>query len=214
MTETFAKSETAARNSLAHWLFNPFMFFAGMPALAAGLVIILISGILCWFSSTHFDGVLDVHTGMAAKWWIFPAEGLINWISLVVPLFFFGLIISKSAFRFIDVLGTQALARWPYLFTAVVMLPDVNRKVASYMISKLSQMQPTTSVNAVDIVIFAVAMLVTILMAVWMVMLMYRAYSISCNVKGAKAIITFIAALIGTEIISKFAIVWLLTNKV
>ena len=50
---------------------------------------------------------------------------------------------------------------------------------------------------------FAVAALVAILMIVWMVVLMYRAYSLSCNVSGGKAIGVFIAALILAEAISK-----------
>lgn len=204
--------ETSTRNRLTQWLFNPFMFVAGLPALSAGLAIILVSGFFCWLGGTHFDGVLDVHPGLATQWWIFPAEGLIDWILLTIPLFFFGLIISKSSFRLIDVFGTQALARWPYLITAVVMLPSANQKVGNYIITRMNQAPPIAAVNFADIFIFALAMLVTILMAVWMVVLMYRAYSVSCNVKGTKAIVTFIIALIGAEIISKFAIVWLLSN--
>jgi hypothetical protein len=112
----------------------------------------------------------------------------------------------------IDVFGTQAFARWPYLITAVVMLPGANLKVGNFIFAKLTQTTPVVAVNLADIFIFAVAMLLGILMAIWMVVLMYRAYSVSCNVKGPKAIVTFIIALIGAEIISKFAIVWLLSN--
>ncbi|MCX5634894.1 MAG: hypothetical protein NTW55_03505 [Planctomycetota bacterium] len=212
MSEIALNSTTTFQNRLTQWLFNPFMFVAGLPALSAGLAIILISGFFCWLGNTHFDGVIDCHIGLATQWWIFPAEGLINWILLAIPLFFFGLIISKSSFRLIDVFGTQALARGPYLITAVVMLPSANLKVGNFIFAKLTQTTPVVAVNLADIFIFAVAMLLGILMAVWMVVLMYRAYSISCNVKGPKAIVTFIIALIGTEIISKFAVVWLLSN--
>jgi len=214
MTEISLNSETSTRNRLSQWLFNPFMFVAGLPALSAGLAIILISGFFCWLGSTHFDGVLDVHTGLAAQWWIFPAEGLIDWILLAIPLFFFGLIISKSSFRLIDVFGTQALARWPYLITAVVMLPSANLKVGNFVFARLAQTTPVVAVNLADIFIFAVAMLLGILMAVWMVVLMYRAYSVSCNVKGTKAIATFIIALIGTEIISKVIILPLINRVI
>jgi len=212
MSEIALNSATTFQNRLTQWLFNPFMFVAGLPALSAGLAIILISGFFCWLGSTHFDGVLDCHIGLAAQWWIFPAEGLIDWILPAIPLFFFALIISKSSFRLIDVFGTQALARWPYLITAVVMLPGANQKVSNYMIARLTQVQPVAAVNFADIFIFALAIFVTILMVVWMVVLMYRAYSVSCNVKGTKAIVTFIIALIGAEIISKFAVAWLLSN--
>jgi hypothetical protein len=42
-----------------------------------------------------------------------------------------------------------------------------------------------------------------------MVALMYKAYSVSCNLKGPKAIFSFTAGLIIAEIISKVGI-WLL----
>ena len=46
-------------------------------------------------------------------------------------------------------------------------------------------------------------MIVTLSMIIWMVVLMYRAYCVSCNIKGPKAIGTFIAALIVGEVLSK-----------
>jgi len=206
MSEITANSETATSKRLSQWLFNPFRFIAGYKALSLGLAIILVSAFVGSLSSTHFDGVLDVHTGAEASLWFFFAEGVIDWACMVVPLCFFGLIVSRSSFRIIDVLGTQALARWPYLITALVMLPDANRKVLVYLMSQLNQTAPAATIDYIDMFIFAFAMILTILMAVWMVALMYRAYCISCNLKGPKAIITFIVSLVGAEVLSKFAI--------
>ncbi|MHC4618629.1 MAG: hypothetical protein ACYTEQ_12855 [Planctomycetota bacterium] len=197
-------------SQLREWLFNPFKFIAGGKALVLGLAMVLISGLLASAGRTHFDGVLDVHAGLEAPVWCFLAEGLVNWICMAVPLFFFGLALSTSAPRFIDVFGTQALARGPYLITAVVMLPDANRRFGQYITSKLDPAAQTPPINYVDLVIFALALIAAIFMAVWTVALMYRAYSVSCNVKGPKAIITFIFSLIGAEVLSKFAITHLL----
>jgi hypothetical protein len=196
-------------NRISQWLFNPFRFIAGFQALLIGLAIILISGFIGSLSGTHFDGVLDVHTGAKALMWYFPAEGVINWICMVIPLFFFGLIVSRSSFRVIDVLGTQALARWPYLIVAIVMLPDANRRVIDYILSKSTQTAPAAAINYIDIFVFGFAVILTIFMAIWMVALMYRAYVVSCNIKGAGAIITFIVSLIGAEVLSKFVIIML-----
>lgn len=210
MTEPTADSKTTTNNGLNQCLFNPFKFLAGANALLLGLAIILASGTLGWLGKTHFDGVLDVHIQPQGPLWCFLAEGLINWICMVVPLFFFGLIISNSSFRLIDVLGTQALARWPYLITALVMLPDANRRFAQYLMSKLNPTAQTLTINYIDLLVFAFALIVTIFMAIWMVALMYRAYALSCNIKGPKAIITFIVSLIGAEVLSKFVIVQLI----
>jgi hypothetical protein len=210
MTEITANTKAANSNRLSQWLFNPFRFIAGFKALLLGLAIILISGFVGSFGNTHFDGVLDTHIGLEAPLWLFLAEGIINWVCMVVPLFFFGLIVSRSSFRTIDVLGTQALARWPYLITALVMLPGANQRVAMYIMSKLTQTAPAAAISSTDVFVFVFAMILAILMLIWMVALMYRAYVVSCNIKGAGAIIAFIVSLIGAEVLSKFAILSLL----
>jgi hypothetical protein len=47
-----------------------------------------------------------------------------------------------------------------------------------------------------------------------MVALMYKAYTVSCNIKGSKAIITFIISLIGAEVLSKVPYhCWLTTSE-
>jgi hypothetical protein len=210
MTEITTETKTAGGSRLWQWLFNPFKFVAGYKALLSGLGVILLSAFIASFGETHFDGVLDVHTGLKAPLWFFIAEGLINWVCMAVPLFFFGLIVSRSSFRAIDVFGTQALARGPYLIAAVVMLPEANRRFGEYLRVKFTQAAPTVAVNYADALIFAFAMIVIILMVVWMVALMYRAYAVSCNIKGTKAIITFIVSLIGAEVLSKAVILQLL----
>jgi hypothetical protein len=200
---------TTNSNRLSQWLFNPFRFIAGFKALLIGLVIILMSGYVGSVGNTHFDGVIDVHICLEAPLWLFLAEGLIDWMCMAIPLFFFGLIVSRSAFRMIDVLGTQALARWPYLITAVVMLPAANQRVIAYLISKFAQTAPAATIGSIDVLIFGFAMIVTVLMTIWMVALMYRAYAVSCNIKGAGAVITFIVSLTGAEVLSKMAVLLL-----
>ena len=197
---------TESKISLRQWLFNPFKFVAGPKALLLGMVIILIVSLLGSFSNTHFDGVLDVHTGLEAPTWLFFVENLINWLSMVLFLFFSALIVSRSQWRLIDILGTQALSRWPTLITALVMLPNANRRFGEYLISKLCQSGEAATINSTDAVIFFVAVVIALLMIIWMVSLMYKAYSVSCNIKGSKAIVTFIVSLICAEILSKILI--------
>ncbi|MHC4460785.1 MAG: hypothetical protein ACYS6W_02915 [Planctomycetota bacterium] len=213
MTEVTTEPKTGAGSHLCQWLFNPFKFVAGYKALLSGLVIILLTAFIASFGNIHFDGVLDVHTGLEAPLWCFFAEGLINWICMAVPLFFFGLIVSRSSFRAIDILGTQALARGPYLIAALAMLPDANRRFGEYLTARFTQATPAVAINYADVLVFAFAVfavIVIILMTVWMVALMYMAYTLSCNIKGAKAVITFIVSLIGAEVLSKAVILQLL----
>jgi hypothetical protein len=116
------------------------------------------------------------------------------------------LIISRSQWRFIDILGTQALSRWPTLLTALIMLPDANRRFGEYLMSKLGQSNWAAEVNSTDGFIFFISAIIAVLMIIWMVALMYRAYAISCNVKGGKAVVSFIAGLIIAEFLSKLVL--------
>lgn len=210
MNEVKNSGEITSGRSISQWLFNPFRFVAGYKALLLGLGIILISALIGSLGNTHFDGVLDVHTGKEAPLWYFFAEGAIDWLSLAVPLFFFGLILSPSLPRMTDVFGTQALARWPYLITSIAMLPKANQRFSTYLMSRITSTADSGALNYADLCIFIFAVIVTVLMIVWTVALMYRAFTVSCNIKGAKAIITFIASIIGAEVISKSLILLLL----
>jgi hypothetical protein len=84
MNEILANDKIESQKSLSQWLFNPFRFVAGSEAILAGLIIILAAAMIGSFGKTHFDGVLDVHTGMPAPLWLFIAEGVIDWLSMVL----------------------------------------------------------------------------------------------------------------------------------
>ncbi|MEP6662968.1 MAG: hypothetical protein ABJC04_04815 [Verrucomicrobiota bacterium] len=183
-------------------LFNPFIHTADVQALWIGLAAILIAGGIGALSDSHFDGVLDFHTGSRSMpLWILFSEGIVNWLCLSAVLVIAGKIISKTAFRMIDVFGTQALARWPSIFLALIVLPMAS-KLKGLNVSQHSQLEPSTEGMALTI-FFG---LVMIPFVCWMVLLMYRAFSLCCNVRGAKAIWTFIAGLLLAEILSKIII--------
>ena len=206
MANTELKNNNLQKRTLGQWLFNPFQFIAGYSALLVGLLIILASAYLGSLSNSHFDGVLDLHIGKAAPLWFFTTEVMIDWLCLSIAVLITGFIVSRSSFRIIDVFGTQALARVPYLFAAVAVLPKGFTRFAEYLAAKAMQQTSTVTIESTDVLFFVVGVIVSLLMIIWMVVLMYRAYSVSCNTKGSKAIGSFIAALIIAEILSKIAI--------
>jgi hypothetical protein len=193
--------------SLSQYLFNPFRIVAGYKALFLGLGFITTTSLIASVGGIHFDGVLDVHMYKPGPMGLFLTESLINWLCMVLFLFFSALIVSRSQWRFIDIAGTQALSRWPTLITALVMLPKANRRFGEYLMSKLGQNSVVTTINSTDAIIFFVAAIIAVLMIIWMVALMYKAYTVSCNVKGAKAIVTFIISLLLAEVVSKVLII-------
>jgi hypothetical protein len=203
---------SSKNTELIPWLLSPFTYVAGWRSVQLGLAAILIAGLVGSFSQSHFDGVLDIHTGRPAPLWVFLSEGLIDWISLSILLLIFGKMISKTRFRILDLLGTQALARWPTIITSLAAWPGAVRKVASHILNTFKGSPVITPLTTADIAVFAVFILITILVTCWFVLLSYRSFSISCNVKGRKAIGAFIAGILIAEILSKLAIVLLLHN--
>ncbi len=174
-----------------------------------GLGFIGVSGVIGSLSDTHFDGVLDLHTGFVAPWWIFLAEGVIDWLALALVLWLAALMLAPRPFRAIDLFGTQALARWPMLFAAIAfLLPGIDRCNSALM--KWAQ-NPTQlpSIPVPDVIAYTVAILIALLSLVWFVALAWKSFRISCDFSGGKAIATFVVGLMIAEVLSKIAI-WFL----
>ena len=194
-------------STISKWLFRPSEYVSDFKALFIGLVAILLSGIINNFSSTHFDGVLDVHIGAEQQTsWLFVGEGFINLICISGLLFLSGKIFSLSSIRFIDVIGTQAMARIPLLIVALSTLLIPHQAVDEFIMAKALNVKADVSIETHQVLLFVVLMLILVLMIIWMVVLMYRAFSVSCNLKGAKGIWIFILALLVAESISKYVI--------
>lgn len=196
---------------MASILWNPFRTIAGFSALGWGLAILLITGGIAFLSRTHFDGVLDTHLGHAAPLWFFLGEGMINWLSAALFLWIGGTLLTGfGRFRSIDLFGTQALARAPFLLSALIcLLPGVgsyNEKLIAMASSgKVMLLPPAGTVG--EVTSFSGAVIVMLLVTIWFVALAWKSFRVSCDVRGWKAICVFIIAIIGAEIVSKIAIV-------
>lgn len=199
MNEIAGSYEKSGDGVISRWLFNPFYYLAGGKALVIGVIVILITGVLACIGKIRFNGLLDFFMGIeAAPLWLNISEILISWLLLSILLLLFGKILSKSRIRLIDVFGTQALARFPYLFLPLVALPLGAGRFAQKILADPAAWQAFS----LDLVIFLFLYLFIYAMLIWMVVLMYRAFSVSCNVFGKSAISLFVVALIVGEILS------------
>ena len=173
------------------WLFNPFVYLAGVRSLLIGLVIMLATAILGFLSKTHFDGTLHISFGHYQPLYVYIIEQLVAWGITVLIFYLLGIALSRSSIRFVDVAGTQALARWPMLFIA--------------MLGFGYAVHPIETPADIDAGLIWRGLL-SLPFIVWVVALMYNAFSISCNLKGAKAVISFIAGLLFSAVLSQFVI--------
>lgn len=169
------------------WLLRPFTYIAGSKAFLTGWAIMLITSVVAYFSKTHFDGAVDAHVGATVTpYFIYLLEALIAWGCMVLACYAAAALFAHTAFRFIDIAGTLALARAPLLIIALLnfaMPPVLN-------VADLSPLVITLT-------------LICLPVFVWMLMLMYQAFSVSANLKGNKAVVIFIVALLVAEVVSK-----------
>jgi hypothetical protein len=191
------------------YIFNPFTRIAGIKAFLLGVLAVVITAVICFFSHAHFDGAIDSHFGAEANMMQYFKEGFVDLASIIIVFYLLGLIIAGSRFRFIDMAGTMAFARIPLILTPLFALILPHERFINYMLyTFLKQGQPVT-VNTMDIIGFVITTLITILMVIWMIALMWNAFSICMNSKKPKIIVAFIVGLLLAEVISKITLIYL-----
>jgi hypothetical protein len=203
--------KTPKIKAIGRCLFHPFITIAGFQALGLGLAAILLTSWWGSWSGAHFDGVLDTHVGAKLPLWIFLSEGVIDWLSLALVLLVTGRLLSKTAFRSLDLLGTQALARWPMLFVSLMCLAPGFHRYTQALVKSLTTLSahPTTPALpgfGMDAVVFISVTLGMLTCVVWMVALMWKSFAHCCNMRGGLAITGFVVGLLVAEVISKLAI--------
>lgn len=174
-------------------LFKPFDRVAGSKALGIGLVFLLFSAIVAYYSHTHFDGALDIHYGTEPTLvWSF-VETLVAWLSMGLIFYLTGLLFSKTKIRFIDALGTSALARAPLLLAALLgfMMPHT---VEGFPI-----------INAP----FIIGIFLNLVIVIWFIVLLFQAFKVSTNLKKNKLVLGFILSLLLAEALSLVSMYYL-----
>jgi len=203
-------SQSASRPRASQWLFDPFTFVAGGRALALGLVALVTAGVIGALTGTHLDGVLDFHMGPSRAIWVVPVESIVDWLCLAIVLFIAGKIASRTAFRAIDLFGTQALARWPSVIVVSASAAPPFRRFFMDLVTNVMTGHPMPTPSVSEAVVSAFVALVSLAAIVWMVALMYRSYALCCNLKGSRAALTFVVGLLVAEAISKAMVLPLL----
>ena len=175
-------------------LINPFERIAGWQALLIGITAMTLTAIVGKINHVAFDGALDAHVGATFSYSASFAMQAVDFLALFLTMWLAGVCFSKIKPRIIDVAGTMALSRTPMLLLAVVCF------------------LPVAPASLYDIPRMIIFTLIYIPFVIWMIALMYNAYTVSCHLKGGRAVISFIGALIVAEIISKLAFFFLLSS--
>ncbi|MDH6308763.1 hypothetical protein M2451_001329 [Dysgonomonas sp. PFB1-18] len=191
------------KSTIVIWLFRPFTYIAGVKALLAGIAVMALISILGYLSYTHFDGIIDIHLNCLSSptpYIIHAFYQLSTLIILTAVFYITARVASKSETRLIDIAGTMALSQAPLIIAALLgFIPSFHVCIESLNTDIITVLQA----NIIPVMISAVVFMI---FSIWSIILKYNAYSVSANLKGAKAWISFAVALLICEIISKIVL--------
>lgn len=175
-------------------LFNPFRTIGGTKALWIGWVIMLVTAGVSIFSQCHFDGAIDIHIGRDTSTIVYFLEPLVDWSVLTLIFYVAGRLLSTSAIRWVDYAGTVALARFPYLLAALIAfsVPELDPQ----------SLMNITDLDSFTLVSLMISSILIVSISIWMIALLYRAFAISGNLRGRRAVWGFIIALLISEVIT------------
>ncbi len=176
------------------YLINPFERIAGWPALLIGLCIMALTAVFGKINKIAFDGALDAHVGATFSFTASFAMQAVDLLALFLTMWLAGICFSKTKVRAVDVAGTMALSRTPMLLLVLV----------SFL--------PIVPAGLFDIPRLTVFGIISIVLIIWMIALMYHAFSVSCRMKGTRGTVVFIGALLVAEVVSKCLFIFLLSG--
>jgi hypothetical protein len=197
---------------MSKYLFNPFRYIAGWESLAVGILVLLGTSVIGYYSHIHFPDVISVKTNSGIPYYVLLVENGLNWLVPSMLFYIAALIFSPSSVRIVDVFGTQALARSPYLIVAITGFSGTLDKFGQYTMWKSLNIGEPVAMSTGEIMLAITLILFMILSTIWMVVLMYNAFKVSANIKGSKLTIVFIVAMVISTAITAFAIYQLFGN--
>lgn len=178
---------------------NPYRRIAGWEAALSGLLILLIATLTGKYSSTVFDGAIDLHLVQHTDFSFAFGSMAIGIVSLIAVMSLAGYIAAKG-FRLIDMAGTILLSKAPLLlaslagFLTTVPNPEDMQKNPAMLLQSSS--------------FLLVTFLLILPLSVWSIVLLFNAFKTVTGAKGSRLAVAFIVGLVVAETVSvvlKFA---------
>ena len=184
---------TTDNKKLSTWLFNPFLFVGGERILLIGLIIAAVHIPIGYFLNVRFDGAIDMHLVPTDVGLLTPViDVLIAWLSMAGCMFAAAKLF-QSPMRLIDIAGAVLVARIPLLLSigpVLLLEPDFQS------IEELLNLQGS------ELYQLAALSVISLLFLIWFFVLLFNAFKINSNLKGARLWVGFIGSAIIAEIIS------------
>ncbi len=192
------------KNVLSFFL-KPFEKIAGIQALIWGLLGLIVSVFISYYSGFHYNGLLQYGPASNNALWVYVAEHFIVWLVPAIIFCIGGIVSSKSQIRFVDVFGTVIFAQLPFILMNLFnLLPPMQRLLHIDM--NLSPMEMMKDPGFLVSISFSVFCLVFV---IWILIWMFNALKVSCNLKGKFLWIWYAAGIIVGDIFCRIIISYL-----
>lgn len=183
-------------------LINPFHYIAGIESLIAGLIILVVTSIVGYYSHTHFPDIISIKICPDFPFRYFLIQNLLNWFIASTLFYLAAIAFSKSSVRLVDIYGTQALARFPYLIGSFIGFSGALNAFSKYLLWTLMKQGAPVEISTFQIAIAVLLLVLSLLLTIWLITLMFNAFKVSANLKGTKLVLTFIIVMIVSIVIS------------
>ncbi len=195
-------------------LINPFRYIAGLESLFLGLGILISTALTAYLSHIHFPDLISVKTSPGFPFSLILIQCLSNWMISSTLFYIVGILLSKSSVRAVDVFGTQAMARFPYLLVAFAGFSPLLDKFGKYMLWSTLSMGGPVVMPSFEMTFAVLIVMLTLIATAWMIILMVNAFKVSTNLKDAKLIVSFIAVLLLATLLTGLLSSTLIKNHV
>lgn len=181
-------------------IFNPFQRFSKQRLVVFGLVMAVIGSFLAYFFNGRYDGAIDLHFGLDISLLQPFVDNIISIGSLFVVFGIIGKIL-YSKICFLEVLAMVLIARIPLYLLTLTNVNNLNYELGQALMLSITTPERNIPMDAVILSVgFAI---VSILALVWLFALLYNGFKFAAHSKGAKLIVSFIIAVVLSEILSK-----------
>lgn len=184
-------------------IIDPFNYYSGERTFAVGVVGLFAAALVNRLGGETTRGI--VSSGYGDLSFIQAlCQILAAWLILGTLLYIAARLLSKSKIRMVDLYGNQLLARIA-LLPVLLLGALASLRTAALQLAETSP-QELAAHLPIGLIGFGFAAIICL---IWFYLWSYRGYAIAANLKGWKAVVSYIVCYLLAEVIGGFCTVWI-----
>lgn len=183
------------------WI-NPFEKYSESRLISFGLAFYVIGSLMAYFFHTRFDNFLHMVAVETIETHQPFIDNLIILVCLFIVFFVFGKLVYQKT-RAVDILALVLIGNAPFYLMSLSNINDLSLKSTDAILTAMES-GATTDISGFALAYLSIIGIVSIVLLIWIIALFYNGFKTAANVKGAKAVLLFIIAIILSITITYF----------